>query len=95
MIFSVYRPAYGFKPVEVSGTSLRAVGSVQPVVLRAVVQPGERSGQRALLSVERFNKLAASCDMNSILMNAAADQQPNARAATPAWSRDQGWSGPK
>jgi hypothetical protein len=41
-----------------------------------VIQPGERSGQRALLSVDRFNKLAASGDMNSILMNAVASQQP-------------------
>jgi hypothetical protein len=41
-----------------------------------VIQPGERSGQRALLSVDRFNKLASSGDMNAILMNAAAAQQP-------------------
>jgi hypothetical protein len=41
-----------------------------------VIQPGERSGQRALLSVDRFNKLAASGDMNSVLMNAVAEQQP-------------------
>ena len=41
-----------------------------------VIQPGERSGQRALLSVDRFNKLAASGDMNSILINAVAEQQP-------------------
>jgi hypothetical protein len=41
-----------------------------------VIGPGERSGQRALLSVDRFNKLAASGDMSAILMNAAATQQP-------------------
>jgi hypothetical protein len=41
-----------------------------------VIQPGERSGQRALLSVDRFNKLVASGDMNSILMNAVAEQKP-------------------
>jgi hypothetical protein len=41
-----------------------------------VIQPGERSGQRVLLSVERFNQLAAGGDMNSILMNAVAAQQP-------------------
>jgi hypothetical protein len=41
-----------------------------------VIQPGERSGQRALLSVDRFNKLASSGDMHSILMNAVAEQQP-------------------
>jgi hypothetical protein len=40
-----------------------------------VIQPGERSGQRALLSVERFNQLAAGGDMRSILMNAVAAQQ--------------------
>ena len=39
-----------------------------------VIQPGERSGRRALLSVDRFNKLAASGDMNAILMNAVAEQ---------------------
>ena len=47
-----------------------------------VIQPGERSGQRALLSVERFNQLAAGGDMNTILMNAAATQQPQ-RPAQP------------
>ena len=41
-----------------------------------VIQPRERSGQRALLSVDRFNKLASSGDMNTILMNAVAEQQP-------------------
>jgi hypothetical protein len=41
-----------------------------------VIQPGERSGQRALLSVDRFNKLAAGADMNAILMNAVAEQKP-------------------
>ena len=41
-----------------------------------VIQPGERSGQRALLSVERFNQLAAGGDMNAIIMNAVAAQQP-------------------
>jgi hypothetical protein len=47
-----------------------------------VIQPGERSGQRALLSVDRFNKLASSGDMNAVLMNAVAEQQPG-RAAPP------------
>ena len=41
-----------------------------------VIQPGERSGQRALLSVDRFNQLASSGDMHSILMNVVAEQQP-------------------
>jgi hypothetical protein len=30
-----------------------------------VIQPGERSGQRALLSVDRFNQLASGGDMRS------------------------------
>jgi hypothetical protein len=47
-----------------------------------VIQPGERSGQRAVLSVERFNQLAAGGDMNTILMNAVAAQQPH-RPASP------------
>ena len=47
-----------------------------------VIQPGERSGQRALLSVDRFNKLASSGEMHSILMNAVANQQPQ-RAEQP------------
>jgi hypothetical protein len=42
-----------------------------------VVQPGERSGQRALLSLERFNQLAAGGDMQAILMNAVAAQEPH------------------
>jgi hypothetical protein len=47
-----------------------------------VIQPGERRGQRALLSVERFNQLAAGGDMNAVLMNAVAAQQPQ-RPAQP------------
>jgi hypothetical protein len=47
-----------------------------------VIQPGERSGQRALLSVDQFNQLAAGGDMNAILMNAVAAQQPH-RPAQP------------
>ena len=45
-----------------------------------VIQPGERSGQRALLSVERFNQLASGGDMQSILMDAVAAQQPQRQA---------------
>jgi hypothetical protein len=47
-----------------------------------IIQPGERSGQRALLSVERFNQLAAGGDMKATLMNAVATQQPQ-RPAQP------------
>jgi hypothetical protein len=42
----------------------------------------QRSGQRALLSVERFNQLAGGGDMNAILMDAVAAQQPH-RPAQP------------
>jgi hypothetical protein len=55
--------------------------SEQYVSIEAI-QPGERSGQRALLSLDRFNQLAASGDMNAILMNAVAAQQPQ-RPAQP------------
>ena len=47
-----------------------------------VIQPGERSGQRALLSVDRFNQLAAGGDMHAILLAAVAAQQPQ-RPAQP------------
>jgi hypothetical protein len=47
-----------------------------------MIQPGERSGQRALLSVDRFNQLAAGGEMQTILMNAVAAQQPQ-RPAQP------------
>ena len=47
-----------------------------------VIGPGERSGQRVLLSVERFNQLAAGGDMHAILMNAVSAQQPH-RPAQP------------
>ena len=36
------------------------------------VPPGERWGQRTVISIERFNKMASSGDMNTILMNAVA-----------------------
>jgi hypothetical protein len=41
-----------------------------------VIGPGERSGQRALLSLGRFNQLAAGGDMQAILLSAVADQPP-------------------
>jgi hypothetical protein len=47
-----------------------------------VIQPGERSGRRALLSIDRFNQLASGGDMDSVLMNAVAEQQPQ-RPAQP------------
>jgi hypothetical protein len=47
-----------------------------------IIGPGERSGQRALLSVDRFNQLATGGDMPAILTNAAGPQQPQ-RPAQP------------
>jgi hypothetical protein len=47
-----------------------------------VIQPGDRSGQRAVLSVDRFNQLASGGDMHAILMSAVAEQQPQ-RPAQP------------
>jgi hypothetical protein len=37
-----------------------------------IIQPGDRTGQRALISLDRFNKLAP--DMPTIVMNAVASQ---------------------
>jgi hypothetical protein len=42
-----------------------------------VIQPGKRSGQRALLPLDRFNRLATGGDMNAVLMDAVAAQQPH------------------
>jgi hypothetical protein len=39
-----------------------------------VIQPGERSGQKALISLNQFSKLAPQADMNAIVMNAVATQ---------------------
>jgi hypothetical protein len=49
-----------------------------------VIQPGDRSGQRALLSLDHFNKLAAGQDMNTILMEIVAEtrQQRGQQAAS-------------
>jgi hypothetical protein len=41
-----------------------------------VIQPGNRSGQRALLSLDHFNKLAGGRDMNAILIEAIAATHP-------------------
>ena len=56
-----------------------------------VIQPGERSGQRALLPVERFNQLAAQ------RRHAHRPDERGGRPAattpspaTPAWAQDQG-----
>ena len=37
-----------------------------------LIHPGERRGQRTIITLERFNKLVSSQDMNTILMNAVA-----------------------
>jgi hypothetical protein len=61
---------------------LRELPDSDQYVSIEVIQPGERSGQRALLSVDRFNQLAAGGDMQAVLMNAVATQQPQ-RPAQP------------
>jgi hypothetical protein len=38
-----------------------------------VIQPGDRAGQTAIISLDRFNRL--SPDMNSVVMNAVASQR--------------------
>jgi hypothetical protein len=38
-----------------------------------LIQPGDRSGRRAIIALERFNKLASSDDMNTVLLNAVAE----------------------
>jgi len=38
------------------------------------IRPGESSGQRTVLTIEKFNQLASSGDMNTILINAVASQ---------------------
>jgi hypothetical protein len=38
-----------------------------------LIQPGDRSGRRTIIALDRFNKLASSGDMNSVLMNAVAE----------------------
>jgi hypothetical protein len=37
-----------------------------------VIQPGERSGQKAIISLDRFNSMAP--EMNNVVMNAVASQ---------------------
>jgi hypothetical protein len=68
--------------LDVLPEELGELPEVDQYVSIEVIQPGERSGQRALLSVERFNQLAAGGDMRTILMNAVAVQQPD-RPAQP------------
>jgi hypothetical protein len=54
------------------------------------VEPGSTTGQRAILSVERFNKLASSGDMNAILMEAVAERQGRSQQAVPRRPRAAG-----
>jgi hypothetical protein len=54
------------------------------------IPPGERSGQRTAISVERFNKMASSGDMNTILAGVVVfrSPRPGARSSTtrsPTW----------
>jgi hypothetical protein len=39
-----------------------------------LIQPGDRSGQKAIILLDQFNKLAGSADMNAVLMDAVAAQ---------------------
>jgi hypothetical protein len=49
------------------------------------VEPGGRSGRRAIISLDRFNKLASTGDMNSILMEAVTEaHQRGGQATQPA-----------
>jgi hypothetical protein len=62
-----------------------------------VIQPGDRSGQKALLSLEHFNKLAAGEDMNAVLIRAVAEihqqrgeqEAPRRRGRQPSRSRSE------
>lgn len=54
------------------------------------IEPGARSGRRAVLSVERFNKLASSGDMNTILMDAVAERQGRGQQEAPRRPRAAG-----
>jgi hypothetical protein len=47
------------------------------------IEPGSRSGRRAILSVERFNQLASSGEMNTILMEAVAQHQGRGQQEAP------------
>jgi hypothetical protein len=63
-------------PLDVLPEEVGELPDSEQYVSIEVIQPGERSGQRALLSVDRFNQLAASGDMNTILISAVAEQKP-------------------
>jgi hypothetical protein len=54
------------------------------------IEPGSRSGRSAILSVERFNKLASSGDMNAILMEAVAERQDRGQQQTTRRTRAAG-----
>jgi hypothetical protein len=54
------------------------------------IEPGSRSGRRATLSIESFNRLASSGDMNTILMEAMAERQDRGQRETPRRTRPAG-----
>jgi hypothetical protein len=56
-----------------------------------VIQPGDRSGQKALISLDRFNKLTA--DMDTIVMNAVAAQASPTASEAKRRPRRSGTSG--
>jgi hypothetical protein len=48
------------------------------------VQPGDRAGQRATLTVDQFNKLASGKDMRAILQRALDQQRQTGAEEAPA-----------
>lgn len=48
-----------------------------------VIQPGDRTGHKAIISLDRFNRLASTGDMSTTLMNAVAAQSGPSATAEP------------
>jgi hypothetical protein len=58
-----------------------------------VIQPGDRSGQKALISLDKFNAIAGGADMNAIVQNALAAQARPTPSEPPRRSRRGGAGG--
>jgi hypothetical protein len=83
-------PQYG-SPItlEVLPDEIGGLPDTESYVSIEVIQPGDRSDEKAIISLDNFNKLAA--DMNTVLRNAVAAQaQPTASEAK---SRGRGTGG--